>query len=47
MCISPEQQRQKDAARAESMEKTMGISATGEKSALNQYDDFSDQINND
>jgi hypothetical protein len=47
MCISPDQQRQKDEARKESMDKTMGVNATGEKSSLNQYDQSSNQINNE
>lgn len=47
MSISPEQQRQKDEARRESMEKTMNVNATGEKSSLKEYDDYSNQINDE
>ena len=47
MCMSAEQQRQKDEALRESMEKTMNVNATGEKTALRQYDEFSNQINNE
>ncbi len=47
MCISPEQQRQKDEARRESIEKTHNVSADGEKRELNRFDNFSNQINNE
>lgn len=47
MCISPEQQRQKDEARREAMEKTMNVNAVGEKTSLKEYDDYSKQINNE
>jgi hypothetical protein len=47
MCISPEQVRQKEAARRESEEKTYNVNAAGEKSSLKEYDDFSNQINNE
>jgi hypothetical protein len=47
MCISPEQVRQKEEAKRESEMKTMGVNATGEKSSLNQYSEFSNQINNE
>jgi len=46
-CISPEQQRQKDAAKRESEEKTFNVNAAGEKTSLKEYDDFSNQINNE
>ena len=46
-CISPEQQRQKDEARREAMEKTYNVNAAGEKVPLKQYDEFSNQINNE
>lgn len=47
MCISAEQQRQKDEARKQAIEKTMNVNATGQKSSLKEYDDFSNQINNE
>ena len=47
MCMSPEQKRKIEEARRESMEKTMNVNATGEKTSLKQYDDFSNQINNE
>lgn len=47
MCISPEQQRQKDQAYRESMEKTMNVNAAGDKVPLNQYSASSNQINNE
>jgi len=46
-CISPDQQRQKDEARRESLEKTMNVNAAGDKVPLKEYDDFSNQINNE
>lgn len=46
MCISPEQQRQKDEARKESMEKTMDVCADGQKNK-SEYDAASNQINNE
>ncbi len=46
-CISPEQQRQKDEAYRESMDKTMNVNAAGDKTPLKEYDDFSNQINNE
>jgi hypothetical protein len=47
MCISPEQQRQKDEARRESIEKTMNVNAAGEKTSLKEYDNYSNQINDE
>jgi hypothetical protein len=47
MCISPAQMKAKEDARKESEEKTMGVNATGEKSALDQYSSSSNQINNE
>ncbi len=44
--MSPEQQRQKDEALRESLEKTMNVNAAGEKVPLNQYSESSNQINN-
>lgn len=46
-CISPEQQRQKDEARRESLEKSVNVNAAGEKSSLKEYDDSSNQIDNE
>lgn len=46
-CMSPEQKRQMEEARRESEEKTMGVNAAGEKTALNEYDSSSNQINNE
>lgn len=46
MSISPEQQRQKDAAKRESEEKTYNVCANGEKKK-SEYDEFSNQINNE
>lgn len=45
--MSPEQARKKEEARQESMEKTMNVNATGEKTSGKMYDDFSNQINNE
>jgi hypothetical protein len=45
--MSQEQRRQIDEARRESMEKTMDVNATGEKSSLREFDNFSNQINNE
>lgn len=47
MCISPEQQRQKDEARRESIEKSMGVNATGEKTSQREYSDSPNEINNE
>ena len=44
--MNENQRRQIEAAKKESEEKTMGINATGEKSSLKEYDDFSNEINN-
>lgn len=44
--ISPDQQRQKDEARKESIEKSYNVCATGEKKA-SEYDEFANQINNE
>ena len=44
--MSPEQERKIQEAKRESEEKTYGVCATGEKVPLNQYSDFSNQINN-
>lgn len=46
MCISPEQQRQKDEARRESIEKTYNVCTDGEKKS-SEYSEFSNQINNE
>jgi hypothetical protein len=46
-CISPEQQRQKDQAKREAIANTMNVNATGEKTSLREYDDFSNQINDE
>jgi len=46
MSISAEQQRQKDEARRESIEKTYNVCATGEKKA-SEYSESSNQINNE
>jgi hypothetical protein len=46
MCISPEQIRQKEEARRESIEKSYNVCATGEKNA-GEYDAFSNQINDE
>lgn len=47
MCVSPEQQKQKDDARREAIEYTQNVNATGQKSAEKEYDDASNQINNE
>jgi len=47
MTISPDQQRQKDEAKRESIEKTYNVCATGEKKEYKEYDDFGNQINNE
>ena len=47
MCASPEQLRKKDEAKRDAMTNTMGVNATGEKSSLKEYDDFSNQINDE
>jgi hypothetical protein len=47
MCISPEQQRQKDEARREAMEKTYDVNAAGEKAPQKRYSDSPNQINNE
>lgn len=44
--MSPEQKRQMDEAKRESEEKTYNVNAAGEKVPLNQYSEFSNQINN-
>jgi hypothetical protein len=46
MAISPEQQRQKDEARREAIEKTYNVCANGEKKA-SEYDNDANQINNE
>jgi hypothetical protein len=45
-CISPEQQRQKDEAKRESIEKSYNVCATGEKKA-SDYDEFANLVNNE
>lgn len=46
-CVSPEQQRQKDEAKAESIAKSYGINATGDK-VVSEFDpQFSNLINNE
>jgi hypothetical protein len=47
MSISPEQQRQKDEARRESIEKSYNVCATGEKREYKEYSDSPNQINNE
>lgn len=44
--MSPEQKRQKDEARRESIENTENVCATGEKKEYREYDEFPNQINN-
>ena len=45
--MSPAQKKQLEDAKRESEEKTYGVNATGEKSGLKEYDDFSNLINNE
>ena len=47
MTMSPEQKRQIEEARRESIEKTYNVCATGEKREYKEYDDFGNQINNE
>lgn len=43
--MSPEQRRQIDEARRESIEKTYNVCADGEKRSEGEYSDFSNVIN--
>lgn len=45
--MSPEQKRQIEEARRESIEKTFNVSADGLKRPLKEFDAFSNQINNE
>lgn len=45
--MSPEQKRQMEEARRESIEKTYNVCATGEKKEYKEYDSFGNQINNE
>jgi hypothetical protein len=47
MCMSPEQKRQIEEARRESIEKTYNVNAAGEKTSLKEFDKFSNQVNNE
>jgi hypothetical protein len=47
MCMSVEQKRKMEEARRESEEKTYGVNATGMKSSLKEFDNFSNQIDNE
>lgn len=44
--MSPEQERKKDEAKRHAEECTYNVNAAGEKVPLNQYSEFSNQINN-
>lgn len=44
--MSPEQERKKEEAKRESEEKTYNVNAAGDRVPLNQYSEFSNQINN-
>lgn len=46
MCMSPEQKRQIEEARRESLEKSVNVCANGEKKA-SEYSESSNQINNE
>lgn len=46
-CISPEQQRQKDEAKRESIEKSYDVNATGNKSSMKEFDSSSNVINDE
>jgi len=45
--MSENQKKQLEDARKAAIENTDGICATGEKSPLKEFDDFSNQINNE
>lgn len=45
--MSPEQRRQIEEARRESIEKTYNVCADGEKKDERQYDQFANLINNE
>lgn len=45
--MSPNQKAQMEHAKREAIENTMGVCATGEKSALREFDRFSNEINNE
>lgn len=45
--MSPEQKRQMEEARREAIEKTYNVCADGEKHKEDEYDKFSNQINNE
>jgi hypothetical protein len=47
MCESAEQRRKKEEARREAIETTHNVNATGEKTSLREFDQFSNQINNE
>ncbi len=45
--MNSEQRRKIEEAKRESEEKTYNVCADGQKHALNEYDQFSNQINNE
>lgn len=47
MTMSPDQKRQMEEARKESIEKTYNVCANGEKKEYKEYDDFPNQINDE
>lgn len=47
MCISAEQQRQKDDARREALHNTLGVDAAGHKGSLKEFDHFSNEIDDE
>lgn len=47
MTMSPVQKKQLEDAKKESEEKTFNVCADGQKHNANEYDQFSNQINNE
>ena len=45
--MNENQRKQIEEARREAIEKTYNVNATGEKSSLKEFDDFSNQINDE
>lgn len=47
MCMSPEQERQKEEARREAIKNTYNVCADGQKKAAREYGEFGNEINNE